>query len=352
MSSANLFDRTYFNPSNRGSLSSKQSFLKELKGKRYRTSPSDWLIGQDAYTLHKGVRKTFSRRRVVVSGIDDQYQADLIDIHKYKSANHNHHFILTVIDVFSKFAWALPLKNKSGKEVSKALSHIFQQRKCRSLQTDKGTEFYNREVKQVLKKFNVHHFSTENDDIKASIVERFNRTLQKKIHRWFTRHKTSNWDAVLDSVVEGYNRTPHSSTKLAPIKVTHENEEDVWHTLYAPTSPQNEKRPVFDVNDSVRISKYKHVFSKGYDTNWSSEIFLIQKVLPTHPVTYQLRDQNDEHIVGSYYEQELQRVKPTDIFIIEEVITRRKRKGKTQYYVKWKGYPSSSNSWIDEAQLV
>lgn len=352
MKSDRLFEQTYFNSSQSGSLGSKKAFLKELKGKKFKSNPSEWLIGQDAYTLHKGVRKRFPRRRVVVSGIDDQFQADLIDMHKFQTANHANQFILTVIDVFSKFAWALPLKNKSGKGVAKALSQIFQHRKCRTLQTDKGKEFYNRDVSHVLQSYKVHHFSTENDDIKGSVVERFNQTLQKKLYRWFTKHRTSNWDSILQSVVEGYNKTTHSSIKMAPINVTHENEEDVWHILYQPTTTHRKESPHFRTNDSVRISKYKHVFSKGYDANWSTEIFLIHKILSTHPITYQLRDQNSEVIVGSYYKEELQRVKPSDTFHIENIISTRKRKGKTQYLVKWKDYPTSSNSWIDKSQLV
>lgn len=349
-----LFEQTYFNPSNSGSLASQQKFVRQLERKD-RKKAKEWLLGEDAYTLHKGVRKTFPRRRVIVSGIDDQFQADLVDMQNFKLNNHNNSYILTEIDVFSKFAWAFPLKNKSGSKVAHALNQVFRQRKCRALQTDKGKEFYNREVKNLMLTLNIKHFSTENDDIKASVIERFNRTLQNKLYRWFTKHNTSNWDSILQSIVEGYNKTTHSATKFPPIKVNHENEEDVWHNLYQPTKSSPRKGKIFQLNDSVRVSKYKHVFSKGYESNWSTEKFLIHEILPTQPVTYRLRDHSGEVIAGSYYAQELQRVKPikpADIFAIETVIKKRKRKGKTEYFVQWKGYPSSFNSWIDESQMV
>ena len=77
----------------------------------------EWLKGQEAYTLHKTIKRRFPRRRVIVRGIDDQWQADLLDVSKVKSDNDGVNFLLTCIDVFSKFAWVVPLKNKSAEEV-------------------------------------------------------------------------------------------------------------------------------------------------------------------------------------------------------------------------------------------
>lgn len=73
---------------------------------------TDWLSRQNVYTLHKPIRHKFKTRRVIVSSVDDQWQADLVDMQKYKTQNKNINYILTVIDIFSKYAWVTPIKKK------------------------------------------------------------------------------------------------------------------------------------------------------------------------------------------------------------------------------------------------
>ena len=97
----------------------------------------------------------------------------------------------------------------------------------------------------------------------------------------------------------------------------------------------NDKDPKFKVGDHVRISKYKNIFAKGYTPNWSEEVFVIKKVKNTVPWTYVINDLNDEEIIGTFYEKELQKANQKE-FRIEKVI---KRKG-DKLYVKWKGYNS------------
>ena len=115
---------------------------------------------------------------------------------------------------------------------------------------------------------------TRKDDIKAAIVERLNRTLQSKLHRWFTKSKSHRWIDILDNLTESYNNSYHRSIRMKPIDVNQTNSEDVWLNLYG--NLQHDHAPSnLEMNDPVRISKFKHVFSKGYDKNWSSEIFYL-----------------------------------------------------------------------------
>ena len=137
-----------------------------------------WLAGEDTYTLHKPVRTRFRRRPTVTSGVFVQAQADLMDVRSHIKHNDGVAFLLTIIDVFSRKAWVFPLKNKSGSAVSAALRNFEELENFRYLQTDKGKEFYNSDVRGVLKSSSIHHFSTENETIKASINEHFNRTLK------------------------------------------------------------------------------------------------------------------------------------------------------------------------------
>ena len=149
-----------------------------------------WLSKQDAYTLHKPVRRHFKRRCVVVCGPNQQWQADLVDMSRLKKVNNGTTFILTVIDVFSKLAWCVPLKNKSAASLVAAFTQLLGNRAPNTLQTDKGTEFLNRPLQKLLKEHGVNHFATHNEETKASIVERFNRTLKTRMWRYFTKNQS------------------------------------------------------------------------------------------------------------------------------------------------------------------
>ena len=109
----------------------------------------------------------------------------------------------------------------------------------------------------------------------------------------------------------------------------------------------NDKSAKFKVGDHVRISKYKNIFSKGYIPNWSEEIFINKKIKNTVPWIYVINDLNGEEIIGTFYENELQKTKQNE-FRIEKVI---KKKG-DKLYVKWKDYDNSLNSWIDKKDIV
>jgi L-rhamnose mutarotase len=263
------------------------------------------------------------------------------------SSNDGNSYILTCIDVFSRYAFAVPVKDKRGSTVAAAFEKIFAQRVPNMLQTDRGTEFYNVQVQELFKKNGVRHYSSLNDDIKAALVERFNRTLKSRLFRYMTRSHTKRWIDVIDDVVNSYNRSHHRSIGAAPIDVTSENEDEIARRQYPPKPPFKYR---YDVGDRVRIAKYKHVFQKGYIPNWTEEIFTIVDRYPTHPVTYGLADLTGEHIRGKFYEQEIQKVTKTDddVYEVEKVLKTRKRGGKVEYFVKWRGYPDKFNSWVTD----
>jgi transposase InsO family protein len=170
------YSHRYYTPSLPSALGGKKNFLRHLpETLAKKEGVDDWLSAQDTYTLHRPIVRKFVRRDTVVAGPGQQYQADLIDIQGHKRLNEGHKYILTVIDVFSKRAWAEPLKTKTGVEVAKALDRVLLDAAPKTLQTDKGKEFLNSEVRAALSKHGVR-YSTENSSIKASVVERFNRT--------------------------------------------------------------------------------------------------------------------------------------------------------------------------------
>ena len=185
------------------------------------------------YTLHKPTRRHFRTLPVLVYAIDDQWVADLIEVGNIAKVNRGYRYLLTVVDVLSKYAWVEPVKAKTGKDVAAAFEKILRQgRTPRRLQTDDGKEFYNKTFQALMKRKDIDHFSTSGDT-KASVIERFNRTLKQRMYRYFTVKNTLKYVTVLKDLVLGYNRSYHRSIKMAPEQVTVQNELQVWKNLYA-----------------------------------------------------------------------------------------------------------------------
>ena len=314
-----------------------------------------WLITQDAYTLHKPARKRFPRNIYFADGIDQTWQMDLVEVQQLAKSNRGYRYILTCIDVFSKFAWARPLKDKKGPTVRDALEEIFEEgRQPTQLQSDKGKEFLNKNVGKLLKDRNIHFFTTQNPDTKAAIVERFNRTLKGRLFRYFTGANNSEYRRILQPVVDSYNRSYHRSIKRAPASVNKDNESAVWKTLYGKWAfrrrrKDKKKTSLLQPGDLVRISVEKLPFRKGYLPQWSEELFVVTKRIDKRKEpTYVLKDFNDEEIEGTFYGREIQKVtKDKDsLFKVERVVRKRKRGGNVEYFVKWLGWPDKFNSWV------
>ena len=344
--------KQYFTPKQSGSFSGVQKLQKALKQKRRSKKIQSWLSSQDTYTLHKPVRHHFTRGKIIVNGIDDQWQADLADMHHLAPRNKGYKYILTCIDILSKYAWAVLIKDKSAQSLVKAFGQILKQgRKPNRLQTDQGKEFVNALLQQFLKRQGIAFFTTYNEEIKASVVERFNRTLKTKMWKYFTQYHTDTYIDVLEDLVWSYNHTYHRSIKMCPVDVTHDKEELVWQTLYG----QDRKftPPKLAVGDYVRISKVKHMFRKGYLPNWSQELYIIEMVLKHKPVRYVIKDEKGEVLKGSFYEPELQKVvKKDNIYQVEAILDERKRQKQVEVLVKWVGYPDKFNSWINKKELI
>lgn len=344
----------YYSIGNPASFSSAKSLKYETKEKKIpRKAISNWLSEQETHSMHKPIRRNFQRRRVIVSGIDDQWQADLADLSTLRSRNKGNRYLLGCIDVFSKYAWVVPLKSKSAKDVLQGLKKILKDgRKPRKLQTDMGGEFTNSKMQAFLKSEGISFFFTQNQDIKASIIERFWRTLKSRMYKYFTYKGGKKYIDILPDLVSSYNNTLHGSIKMPPSCVNTNNEEKVWHTLYG-SKPLVAKRALYKVGDFVRIGKYKGAFDKGYIPNWSREIFNIKRIMETLPHTYVIEDQNHEEMKGSFYEEELQSIKSLpEEFKIEQIVARRRKSGKRQVLIKWLDYPESFNSWISEVDII
>ena len=306
-----------------------------------------------SYTLHKPRRRRFKTLPTLVFGINEQFVMDLVDLQKLAKYNKGYKYLLTVIDVLSKFAWVELLKSKSATAMVDALQRLWARlgdRVPQKVQTDSGSEFYNAKVQAFFKKHGVNHFSTHGD-LHRSVVKRWNRTLKTKMFRYFTAHNTLKYIDVLPALVKTYNHTFYSSIQEKPVNVNTDNEEEIWNRLYkARLTPRRLKKPTLRVGDKVRLDKKFRPFKKGYLPGWTEEVFLVQRIHTTKPVvTYKLTEWDGSPIKGTFYEPDVQKVHVTDesLFRIDRVL---KRQGK-QVFVSWKGWPKKYNSWVWKQDL-
>lgn len=296
--------------------------------------------------LHKSARRNYPRRKFDIRCLDETWQADLVEMQPYSRENKGFRYLLTVIDIFSKYAWAVPVKTKTGEDIAAAMKYVFTQgRKPKNLHTDQGKEFYNKNFQNLVKKYNIHHYSTYSN-LKASICERFNRTLKNKMWKQFSLQGNYKWLQILPGLIEDYNNTVHRTIGIKPKDVTIQNSAEV-SIKFVRIANANRIKPRLKVGDKVRVSRIKQLFEKGYIPNWSTEIFTVSRVAATDPVTYHLIDYQNNPISGGFYEQELSKVKYPDIYLVEKVLRRRGN----QVYVKWLGFDDSHNSWINTNDL-
>ena len=210
-------------------------------------------------------------------------------------------YLLCVIDLFSKYAFVVPLKDKKGKSVVKGFEKIVNEsgRQPNKIWVDQGSEFYNKPFKNWLMSEGIEMYSTYNEG-KSVVTERFIRTLKNKLYKHMTAIGKNVYWNVLDDAVDKYNDTVNRSIGTKPKDVKNNKK-----VVYVEES--NEKSARFSVGDCVRILKFKNVFAKGYTPNWSKKIFVVNKIKNTVPWTYELKDLNGENIIGSFYDRELQK---------------------------------------------
>ena len=244
------------------------------------------------------------------------------------------------------------MKNKTGVTTSEALRKIAKEsgRIPKHIWVDKGLEFYNRDVTGWLEENDIIRYSTYSEH-KSVVVERFNRTLKEMMWKRFTAENTRNWIDMLDKLVHTYNNKLLSTIGMTPVKASQkENETKVLQNIVNKTRPIPLRKPEFKIGDKVRISRMKAIFEKGYLPNWSEELYIVDKVQRTIPVTYKLKTLLDEEIEGSFYEKELQK-SHQEVYRVEKVMRKKKINGVEHALVKWSGYNEKHNQWIPVKDL-
>ena len=273
-----------------GKGNAKPSFLE-------RTKEVNKILAEE---LHKPVIKKFNKRKVYSQFKDNIWGVDLADMQSLSKKNKAIQYLLCAIDLFSKYAFVVTLKDKKGISIVNAFNKIIKQsnRKPNKIWVDQGGEFYKHNFKKWLSDNNIIMYSTYNEG-KSVVAERFIRTLKNKSYKHMIATGKNLYYDVLDDVVNEYKNTKHNTIKMKPI--------DVGDNKRVYIDEHNEKDSRFEVGDRVRISKFKNIFAKGYTPNWSKEIFIVDKINDTVPYTHNIKDLNDEEIIGSFYDRELQK---------------------------------------------
>ena len=351
--------KLFGNPKKVGSLGSVEGLYQAVKKEnKYDISLAQikkWLQTSDTYTLHKPYNRKFKRNSVIVGDINQEWQADIANLYNYRRQNRNFKYFLLVIDVLSKFVRTVALKTKNAAEVTNAFKKLLPKEKGvpKYLHTDRGTEFTNATFQKLLKDRNIKHFFTASE-LKASIAERAIKTLKLKLFKNFTETRKMNWVDHLQDVTITYNSTVHSSIGMAPKDVNKNNEDTVWNKLYKEPPLENPQPFKFNVNDKVRIIYEKAPFDREYNYHWTGEVFIItDRYWKQNLPKYRLKDWFNESVIGSFYQNELQKVIMDDntVYKIEKIVGRRVRNGERQVKIKWTFWPARFNSWIPAANI-
>ena len=274
------------------------------------------LIGETMTTSIKNVEKQqliakevfsrqttkFRRERIIPLYKDETWSADLIDKSSLSKYNNNYKFILTVIDILTKYARAIPLKNKSGLSITNGFKIVLSEhpqggpehRKPEKLWVDRGSEFYNKTFKSLLKEYETKLYSTYSD-LKAVFIERFHRTLLHIIKKPMYINGDGNWVNILNDAVKTYNNNIHSTINITPVVASNNPDKVKYSFIYRNIKPK------LKVGYYVRNADKRNIFSKGYTSNWKRELFKVNEVLKTQPQTYKIKDINGEIIEGKYY---------------------------------------------------
>ena len=281
MSTTKLLKKIYYDPRHTAGFGSARNLYLAAKAVRKAVTKKDvdkFLQSQPTHTLHFPVRKSFKRRKILARHIDHIWSSDLLDFQAISKENRGFRYVLIVKDVLSRYAFAVPLKDKTAKSVIAAFKKMFNKsgRRPQKLFTDMGKEYTSNQFKDFLRKSKIIQYST-GSEIKASLAERFIRTLKSKLYKYFTAKNTLHYIRVLPSVLQGYNDKIHSSHGMAPSKVNKRNQKKVWNILHADYLNEKPKPPRLHIGDFVRLSKYRRTFRKAYLQGWTTEILLYMR---------------------------------------------------------------------------
>ena len=312
----------------------------------------------DIYTRYYQYRRARYNNPVYVYRKREQFQADVIFFSDplMVKASKNMKYLLVIIDVFTKFVFLFPLKQIKGENVAKCFQSLFINHKPEKITTDAGKEFLNKHVKKVIDDFHVKHYVAKGRT-KACIAERFNLTIQRLIFQLCRFHNTNNWcsDIILKKATEIYHNRFHHTIKMSPTEAEKEINQSKIRNIYIKKyrkADEKKKNAKFKEGDTVRISTIRKIFDRGYQQNFTTEVWKIHKILNNLPLPrYIVKDENDEILDSILNENELIHYIPSGIYEIEKILDTRWRNKRKEYLIRWLHYSKDFDSWIPAKSL-
>lgn len=229
----------YYDPRHPASFSSALKLYKAAKsdGKRITLKfIKRWLAKSDVYTTHRKVIRRFPRNKTVSSGLNVNWQSDLAQMEALSRENNSFKFLLIAVDVFSRYAYVVPIKSKSAESMVKGFKELFKQAGTapQNLQSDRGKEYLSKSVQDLFRKNGVNFFTSDsNSEHKSSIAERFIRTLKNKLYKYFTYKGSYRYLNVLPHIVKAYNNTVHPAINARPSDVKPHNQYFFWKNYHS-----------------------------------------------------------------------------------------------------------------------
>ena len=282
--------------------------IKELfKNKKYITSYSKYLKQLfdklEVPSKYKRKLKKFPRRKTRVHGPFNTYQMDLVEYRDLKHHNNGHKYILTIIDCFSRYGFAYPLKSKDANSTADQILVFLESLETvpRFIYSDAGKEFENSKVQDIFKSRGILHFVLKHGP-KASIVERFNKTIKSSIEMYFSENNTKRWyGEPIKFIVSNYNKRKSRSIGMAPVEVNLSNYRKVYKKLYPDISTKRLCK--LKKGDIVRIALKSDLFKKGYKQQFSDELYTIIKSISSGNVCYYHIKNKRGETVKKYYQE-------------------------------------------------
>lgn len=319
----------------------------------------DILRENDAYVLHKEYKRPkifnpyfiYHRRKLI--------QADLIDVRNLAQHNDGFHYLLLIIDVFTKRVWVYPTRRKTGEEIAEKLKTWLDslRTKPKVFSTDAGREFFNPQVRTLLQQNNVDQ-QLAKGTCKAAVAERANKSIQILLYKYITEKETFRYIDQLKKFETTYNRRPHKALDyMFPLEADLlKNERKIRQIYMRKFQSIKKKKPRLKIGDMVRVkTEVKSIEDarRAYAEQYNGEYFLVEKINTRLPIPmYYLKSMDtDEIIEGGFYENELSLVRG-NVFKVEKILARRKRGRRKEVKVRWKYFSERHDSWIPESDLI
>ena len=317
----------------------------------------NFLSKNEIHTRFKQHRKPAKYSPIFVYKKRELFQADVVFFtnETLVAKNDGYKYMFTCIDCFTKMAWVYPMKTNRCSTVMECFQDILQNcgKKPDRLNSDRGSELICKSFKNFLAEQNIFHYLSYSSR-KCPIVERFNLTIQNLLYKIMATKRSWKWTEFLGQAMRIYLHRKHSTIGMSPIEAEKEhNSSLVRQNLFKffQKNRKKQKKPKYKLGDTVRIWKARHKFQRGYDESFSREYFKIREIRQNLPVPrYILEDSMGNIITGAFFEDEIVKFEPSDLFEIE-VIQKRRRGRKTEYLVHYLGYPSSMDQWIPKQEL-